>query len=137
MKVKDLIKLIEVDGWIQVRMKGSHRKFKHPTKVGIVTVSGKPSVDVPVGTLKNALKQAGLHKREQRMRFTVILEEGESSYGAYVPDLPGCIAAGETREEALTLIRGAIEFHIEGLKQEGQPLPKPHSVSEVVEVDTA
>lgn len=70
------------------------------------------------------------------MRYTVILEEGDSSYGAYVPDLPGCIAAGETREEALALIREAIEFHIEGLKQEERPVPKPHSVSEVVEVDT-
>lgn len=62
MKVKELIKLIEADGWVQIRMKGSHRQFKHPIKVGIVTVAGKPSVDVPVGTLKNALKQAGLHK---------------------------------------------------------------------------
>ncbi|ADJ29347.1 type II toxin-antitoxin system HicB family antitoxin [Nitrosococcus watsonii] len=71
------------------------------------------------------------------MKYTVILEEGDSSYGAYVPDLPGCVAAGETREEALALIREAIEFHIEGLKQEGQPVPKPHSVSELVDVDTA
>ncbi|ADJ29348.1 type II toxin-antitoxin system HicA family toxin [Nitrosococcus watsonii] len=62
MKVKELIKLIEADGWVQIRMKGSHRQFRHPTKVGIVTVSGKASVDIPVGTLKNALKQAGLHK---------------------------------------------------------------------------
>ena len=69
------------------------------------------------------------------MRYTVILEKGESSYGAYVPDLPGCIAAGETREEALELIKGAIEFHIDGLKQDGQAVPQPLSVSEVVEVD--
>ena len=62
MKVKELIKLIESDGWIQVRMNGSHRQFKHPTKTGTVTVSGKPSVDVPAGTLNSALKQAGLKK---------------------------------------------------------------------------
>lgn len=71
------------------------------------------------------------------MQFTVIVEEGSTSWGAYVPDLPGCVAAGETREEALQLIREAIEFHLEGLKEEGQPLPEPHSYGEVVEVDAA
>lgn len=71
------------------------------------------------------------------MQFTVIVEEGSTSWGAYVPDLPGCVAAGETREEALQLIREAIEFHLEGLKEQGQPLPVPHSYGEVVEVDAA
>ena len=60
MKVKELIALIEADGWLQVRQKGSHRQFHHPTKPGTVTVSGKPSVDVPASTLNSALKQAGL-----------------------------------------------------------------------------
>lgn len=71
------------------------------------------------------------------MRYTVILEQGPSSWGAYVPDLPGCIAAGESREEALDLIREAIEFHLEGLKNEGREIPQPHSYGEVVEVDAA
>lgn len=62
MKVSDLIAMIEKDGWVQVRMKGSHRQFHHPTKPGTVTVAGKPSVDVPPGTLNSALKQAGLKK---------------------------------------------------------------------------
>ncbi len=60
MKVKELISLIESDGWFQVRVRGSHRQFKHPTKAGTVTVSGKPNVDIPPGTLSSALKQAGL-----------------------------------------------------------------------------
>ena len=60
MNVKELIKLIEEDGWVQVRMRGSHRQFKHSTKPGAVTVSGKPNLDVPPGTLNSALKQAGL-----------------------------------------------------------------------------
>ncbi|MDI6773543.1 MAG: type II toxin-antitoxin system HicB family antitoxin, partial [bacterium] len=50
------------------------------------------------------------------MRYMVVVERGETSWGAHVPDLPGCIAVGETRDEALRLIREAIEFHIEGLK---------------------
>ena len=71
------------------------------------------------------------------MRYTVIVEEGSASWGAYVPDLPGCVAAGESRDEVLRLIREAIEFHLEGLKEEGQPAPEPHSYGEVVEVDAA
>lgn len=71
------------------------------------------------------------------MQYAVILEQGDTSFGAYVPDLPGCIAAGDTKEEALRLIKEAIQFHIEGLKNDGQPVPEPQSVGEVVEVDTA
>ncbi len=71
------------------------------------------------------------------MRYTVIIEEGPTSWGAYVPDLPGCIVAGESQSEVLTLIREAIEFHLEGLKEDGYAIPEPHSHSEVVEVDAA
>ncbi len=60
MKVKELIALIEANGWFQVRQKGSHRQFHHRSKSGTVTVSGKPSIDVPPGTLNSVLKQAGL-----------------------------------------------------------------------------
>jgi len=62
MKVSELIKLIKADGWIQVRMRGSHRQFRHAAKAGTVTVSGKESSDVPIGTLQSVLKQAGLRK---------------------------------------------------------------------------
>ena len=71
------------------------------------------------------------------MRYLVIVEKGPSSYGAHVPDLPGCIAAGKTKEEVLALIREAIEFHLEDLKQEGRPIPSPASTSELVEVEAA
>lgn len=62
MKVKELIKILEADGWSQARQQGSHRQFKHPVKSGTVTVAGKPNVEVPPGTLNSALKQAGLKK---------------------------------------------------------------------------
>ncbi len=68
------------------------------------------------------------------MRYLVVIEKGPSSFGAYVPDLPGCIAAAETEEEVLDLIHEAIEFHLEGIKEEGAPLPQPSSYSEFVEV---
>jgi predicted RNase H-like HicB family nuclease len=71
------------------------------------------------------------------MRYMVVVEEGPTSFGAYVPDLPGCVAAGETRQEVLELIREAIEFHLEGLKNEGHAIPRPHSTSEVIDVRAA
>ena len=68
------------------------------------------------------------------MKYAVVIEKGESSYGAYVPDLPGCVAAGDSREEVLQLIHGAIEFHIQTLKQDGEAIPEPASSIELVEV---
>ena len=61
-KVKAVIAALELDGWIQVRVTGSHRQFHHPSKSGTVTVAGKPNVDLPPGTLNSVLKQAGLKK---------------------------------------------------------------------------
>jgi predicted RNase H-like HicB family nuclease len=71
------------------------------------------------------------------MRYTVILEHGETSWGAHVPDLPGCIAVGQSREEALELIQDAIALHIEGLRERGSPVPEPRSEGEVVDVGAA
>jgi predicted RNA binding protein YcfA (HicA-like mRNA interferase family) len=62
MEVKELIKLVEKDGWFLVRIKGSHCQFHHPTKSGTVTIAGKESIDIPPGTLNSVLKQAGLKK---------------------------------------------------------------------------
>lgn len=71
------------------------------------------------------------------MRYMVVIERGETSWGAHVPDLPGCIAVGETREEVVQLIREAIDLHIESLRQDGLPVPSPSSESEFVEVSAA
>ena len=69
------------------------------------------------------------------MQYLVVIEQGARSFGAYVPDLPGCVAAAESREEVATLIQQAIELHIEDLKAQGQQVPSPHSSSELVSVD--
>ena len=69
------------------------------------------------------------------MQYLVVIEQGSNSFGAYVPDLPGCIAAGESREEVAALIQEAIELHIEDLKAQGQQVPSPQSSGELVSID--
>ncbi len=70
-------------------------------------------------------------------RYMVVVERGDTSWGAHVPDLPGCAAVGETREEVLELIRETIVLHIEGLRREGMPVPRPSSEGQFVEVEAA
>ena len=65
MKVRDVIKMLEADGWFLKNTRGSHRQFKHQSKPGKVTVAGKPGTDVPTWTLKSILKQAGLEKEDE------------------------------------------------------------------------
>jgi predicted RNase H-like HicB family nuclease len=67
-------------------------------------------------------------------RYAIVIEKAESNYGGYVPDLPGCVATGETVEETERLLREAIEIHLEGMREDGSPIPEPSSVVEYVEV---
>ena len=71
------------------------------------------------------------------MKYMVVIEKGQSSFGAHVPDLPGCIAVGKSRGEVLKLIKEAIELHIEGLRESGREVPPPSSVSEYIEIQAA
>ena len=71
------------------------------------------------------------------MKYTVVWEKGESSYGAFVPDLPGCIVVAEDREQMLHLLEEAVAFHVEGLRARGSPVPPPHCDITQVEVDAA
>lgn len=68
------------------------------------------------------------------MRYAVVIENAASNYSAYVPDLPGCVAVGDTLAEIERLIREAIEFHIEGMREDGSPIPPPSSKVDYVEV---
>ena len=71
------------------------------------------------------------------MEYLVIVEKGKTSFGAYVPDLPGCVAAGESRREVRKLIREGIRLHIQALREAGEPVPAPMSKSEVVKIRAA
>ena len=68
------------------------------------------------------------------MKYAVVIEKSSNSYGAYAPDLPGCVVVGETMGEVVDLIREAIEFHIQGMKEDGLAVPSPSSSVEYIEV---
>ena len=68
------------------------------------------------------------------MHYVVVIEKGDSNYSAYVPDLPGCVTTGATLEEVKQMIAEAIEFHLEGMLEDGLPIPQPTSIAHEVEV---
>lgn len=71
------------------------------------------------------------------MKYLVIIEKGDSSWGAHVPDLRGCVAVAETREMVVELIREAIDFHLEGMRDNREEIPQPSSEGELIEVGVA
>ena len=71
------------------------------------------------------------------MKYTVVIERTPNNYAAYVPDLPGCVATASTREELIVEIREAIAFHIEGMREDGEPIPEPQTTAAVVDATVA
>ena len=138
MKVRDLLRWLQGDGWVVVHHRGSHRQLKHPTKPGRVTVAGHPGDTLPPGTLNSIMKQATLRKRGRPVRgYAVIIERAADNFAAYVPDLPGCVATGATQREVEDRIRSAIALHVAGLRADGLEVPEPTSRVAVVEPATA
>ena len=68
------------------------------------------------------------------MRYAVVIEKGERNYSVYVPDLPGCVSVGSTLDEVKQEIREAIAFHLDGMREDGLPIPEPASWAEYVDV---
>ena len=68
------------------------------------------------------------------MQYLVVIEKSQSNYGAYVPDLPGCVAVARTKAELMRLVREAVELHLDALQQEGKRIPEPTATTELVEV---
>lgn len=127
-KVSEIIRLIEADGWVLVTTRGSHRQYKHPTKPGRVTVAGKPSDTLhPAHCRASSCK----HRSSEAVmsQYLVIIERDEvGGYSAWAPDLPGVVAAAATYDECLELMREAVELHLEGLREDGLPIPVPNAV---------
>ena len=128
MKVREVIRLLEADGWALVTTKGSHRQFKHPQRPGRVTISGHFGDEMPKGTFASVKTAGGMEGTEtmKRIQYLVrISRDPHSDWGASVPDLPGCVATGKTLDSALRRIEQAIALHVRGLRDNGLPVPRP------------
>ena len=106
-----------------------HRQFNHWTKRGVVTVPGKPDDDLAPGTLNSILKGGG-----SEMKYLIVIEPTGTGFSAYSPDLPGCVSTGASREECERNMREAIAFHLDGLREEGEPVPPPATFAAFVDV---
>jgi predicted RNA binding protein YcfA (HicA-like mRNA interferase family)/predicted RNase H-like HicB family nuclease len=128
-KVRDVVKLIEKDGWYWIRTKGCHHQYKHPTKPGVVTAPGHPADYLAPGTSNKHL-EAG--RAEAMKKYLIIVEETSTGFSAYSPDVPGCGSTGKTREEVERNIQQAIEFHLEGLCSEVYDAPEQQSIGALI-----
>ena len=135
MTYREIIRIVERDGWQRVRTTGSHLQFRHPNEPGTVAISagGKLSSDVPPGALQSVRRPAGLAWEDATMDYVFVIERGaDGSFSAYVPDLPGCVACGGTPDETRGLIVGAVGLHIASLREFGDPVPPPTALTGVV-----
>jgi predicted RNA binding protein YcfA (HicA-like mRNA interferase family)/predicted RNase H-like HicB family nuclease len=131
------IKRLETAGWLLVATRASHRQFKHPIRPGRVSVAGKPSDELAPGTLRSISKQhfqTVSSSPSMTRTDAVVIEQAGAGISAYVPDLPGCVAAASSREAVLVEIRAAIQFHLEGLASDGFVAPASSSSVEMVSV---
>ena len=95
---------------------------------------GVPQENLVGDSCEENLSMCGVAVKETPMRFAILIDQTATGFGAHVPDLPGCVAAGTTLEETGELIREAIAFHLEGMRLNGEILPQPTSICEYVEV---
>jgi predicted RNase H-like HicB family nuclease/predicted RNA binding protein YcfA (HicA-like mRNA interferase family) len=126
-KVRDVIRLVESDGWRHVRTTASHRHYTHSWKPNVVTIPGHPGDELPKGSGEETMNR----------KYAVIFEQAETNWAAYVPDLPGCITTGKTLDESERNIREAISGHLATLQELGETVPEPTSIAREVEVAPA
>lgn len=141
LKVREMIRLIEEDGWALAQVTGGHRQYKHPTKPGRVTVPGKLGRDFASGYGAFHPEAGGIGEAtvsDPRKYLIVIERADDGGYGAWAPDLPGCVALGDTIEECEQSMREAITLQLAGMREDGDPIPQPSTVAAaVVQVDAA
>jgi predicted RNase H-like HicB family nuclease/predicted RNA binding protein YcfA (HicA-like mRNA interferase family) len=133
MKYRDLLKLLRDDGWQHIRTTGSHLHFKHPIKPGLVTRTFRRKARSRCRTRNFAFHSQTGGTKMSTMEYTVIIEPADDgTFSVYVPDLPGCVSTGATRQDAIESIREAIQGHIQTLRELGDPVPPPRSQSQTV-----
>lgn len=133
MKLHDVIKQLAEDGWCEARRAGSLSQFRHPKRLGVVTVAGRPDLEVFRESGEASLPSSPREER-QRDSYAVLIEQGPTSYGASVPDLPGCVAVGRTRGEVERLIQEAMAAHIAGLRHDNLPVPEARTQVTTIDV---
>lgn len=129
MKVRDVIRRIENDGWEFERQRGSHRVYRHPNKTGTVTIAGTPGKDVPVRYPGQHPAASRTERTEAMNEYAVVYEHGPTGWAAYCPDLPGLGVVGDTREEAEQLIRRASYCTSRACANTTSPCRSPHPLS--------
>lgn len=134
-KVRDMIRLLESDGWRLKAMRGSHRQVKHPRNADGRHCTRSAWQRLARRHIKGDFENGRV--AGGRLKYAVIYEHGPTSWGAYVPDLPGVISVGDSRDEVARLIQEAIELHLDGMREEGLPIPVPSSFVGEVEVHPA
>jgi predicted RNase H-like HicB family nuclease/predicted RNA binding protein YcfA (HicA-like mRNA interferase family) len=140
-KVREIIRMVEDDGWRFHSQIGSHRQYVHPTKKGRVTIAGPEPGHAPADARDHL--QTGSDRRTEEVnmrhvRYAIVIEKAPgSNYSAYVPDLPGCVAAAESLEELKRLMEEGIRIHIKGMREDGIPVPEPTTDVDYAEVDYA
>ena len=103
-------------------------------KPGTVTIAGRPGKDLSPANLEQHPETGGPEQRSIIVKYTVVIEETDNGYSAYAPDVPGCVAAGDTVSEVEDLIREALVLHLESLREHGEPVPEPRASAALVEV---
>jgi len=128
-KVSEIIRLIEADGWYLVVTRGSHRQYKHPDKPRAGHHSGQAERDFASSYRAEHPETSTVGTEAAVTKYVAIIErDEEGGYSAWVPDLPGVVAAASTYDECLDLIRQAVELHLEGLREDGEPIPAPSAI---------
>jgi len=130
MKIRDILRRLREDGWMENRHIGSHKRFIHPGRPGKqVTVPIHGSGTVRADVLASIMRRAGWE-----MRYPVVIERASTNYCAYSPDVDGCVSIGDTVEETMRNFAEALKLHLDGLREQGYPIPQPSTAVDYVEV---
>jgi predicted RNase H-like HicB family nuclease/predicted RNA binding protein YcfA (HicA-like mRNA interferase family) len=131
-KIREVIRLLEKHGWVEMRSRGSHRHFKHPNQASVITVPGNDGKEFAPDNL-NATLEKGRAEMSAR-RYPVVIEPTGTGYSAYSPDVSGCVAVGDTDEETRRNFQDAVAAHFQAMREVGEPIPEPRTSVHYVEV---
>ena len=134
MDSRKIIKILKQNGWYEIARVGSHTQLRHPMRKGRVTVP-HPKKDIPIGTLKSIERQSGIKFSlgiVMANYIAIVHKETKSDFGVSFPDFPGCVTAGKNIDEAKDMAQEALSLHIQGMLEDGEQLPGPSRLEEIM-----